>query len=90
MSDSDSVETLYRESIKEIQEALSDVEDEASTDASGITDHLQDFDPHKIDSLLDDASKLADHYTPSLPPPQNRTNVPFEEYFQELMWTRKS
>ena len=31
-----------------------------STDASGITDHLEDFDPHKIDSLLDDASKLAD------------------------------
>ena len=81
VSDSDSVETLYRESIKEIQVALTEAEGLNSTDSSGINDHLQDFDPHKIDSLLDDANKLADLYTPSLPPPTSRTNIPFEEYF---------
>ena len=83
LSDSDSVETLYRESIKEIREALSEVEDVASSDgdASGITDHLTDFDPQKIDSILDDANALADFYTPSLPSPKNRRQVPFEEYF---------
>lgn len=80
-SDNDSVETLYRESVKEIQEALSEAEEIASSDASGITDHLPDFDPQKIDSLLDDASKLADLYTPSLAPPKNRAEIPFEEYF---------
>ena len=79
-SSSDSVETLYRESVKEIREALTDAENENST---GITDHLPDFDPHKIDSLIDDSQKLADLHTPSLPPPAktNSVNVPFEEYF---------
>lgn len=81
VSDSDSAETLYRESIQEIRDALIEAEDLASSDASGMKDHLQDFDPHKIDSLLDDANKLADLYTPSLPPPNNRDIVAFEEYF---------
>lgn len=81
LSESDSAETLYRESIQEIRDALIEAEDLASSDASGMNDHLQDFDPHKIDSLLDDANKLADLYTPSLPPPNNRNIVAFEEYF---------
>lgn len=84
VSDSDSVETLYRESIKEIQNALNEAEDLNSSDTSGINDHLRDFDPHKIDSLLEDANKLADFYTPSLPPPKNRIEIPFEEYFPSV------
>lgn len=75
----DSVETLYRESVKEIRNALS--EDGDSDVISGINDHLPDFDPHKIDSLLDDATKLAEFYTESLPDPTNRAQIPFEEYF---------
>lgn len=82
--DSDSVETLYRESIKEIRDALTETEDLASNDANMISDHLQDFDPHKIDTLLDDANKLADYYTPSLPPPEKRADIPFEDYFPAM------
>ena len=80
--ENDSVETLYRESIKEIRNALSEAEDlSTSEDASAIADHLPDFDPHKIDTILDDANALADFYTPSLPPPKNCIDIPFEEYF---------
>ena len=79
--DTDSTETLYLNSVKEIREALSEAEDRASSDFSGIKDHLPDFDPHRIDSLLEDANKLADLHTPSLPPPTNRLEIPFEEYF---------
>lgn len=81
LSESDGVETLYRESIKEIREALSEAEDLSSSDVSGIADHLPDFDPQKIDTLLDDANALADFYTPSLASPTNRAQIPFEEYF---------
>lgn len=76
--ENDSVETLYRESVQEIREALSE-----TAGSDGITDHLPDFDPHKIDTLLDDANKLAEFYTESLPEPTNRAQVPFEEYFAE-------
>lgn len=84
VSNSDSVETLYRESIKEIRDALSEAEDLSSSDATGIADHLPDFDPQKIDTILDDANALADFYTPSLPAPKNRLQVPFEEYFPTI------
>lgn len=77
--DADSVETLYRESIKEIRNALDETEE-----AGGITDHLPDFDPQKIDALLEDSNKLAELHTPSLPPPQNRADIPFEEYFPPM------
>lgn len=79
--ENDSVETLYRESIKEIRNALTEAEDLSKSDLTGIADHLPDFDPHKIDTILDDANALADYYTPSLPPPKNRADIPFEEYF---------
>lgn len=80
--ENDSVETLYRESIKEIRNALSEAEDlSTSEDTSEIANHLPDFDPHKIDTILDDANALADFYTPSLQPPKNSANVPFEDYF---------
>jgi ankyrin repeat domain-containing protein 13 len=79
--ESDSVETLYRESIKEIRDALTEAEDLSRSDVTGIADHLPDFDPHKIDTIIDDATALADYYTPSLPPPKNRADIPFEEYF---------
>lgn len=84
VSDSDSVETLYRESIKEIRDALSEAEDLSTSDATGIADHLPDFDPQKIDTILDDANALADFYTPSLPAPKNRLQVSFEEYFPTI------
>lgn len=85
-SENDSVETLYLDSIKEIKEALGSSGIEASAakedDPTGaIEDHLPDFDPHKIDGLLQDASQLADCFTASLPSPKNRIVVPFEEYF---------
>lgn len=79
--ESDSVETLYRESIKEIRDALTEAEDLSRSDVTGIADHLPDFDPHKIDTIIDDATALADYYTPSLPPPKNCADIPFEEYF---------
>ena len=79
-SEYDSVETLYKESMKEIEEALQ-VEEEELIESKGIQDHLPDFNPHKIDSLLEDADKLADLFIPSLPEPTNRAQIPFEEYF---------
>lgn len=76
-----SAETLYKESLKEIQEALTHVDVGQSAQAEEITQHIADFDPHQIDSLLDENKKLAYHFTPSLAPPSNRAQVPFEEYF---------
>ena len=74
-SRSDSTETLYKESIEEIKQTLG-----SGADAE-MTNHLADFDPEQIDSLLDDAQKLAELHTPSLAPPADRKQVPFEEYF---------
>ncbi len=75
IEENDSTETLYKESIEEIKEALG-----SGADAE-MNNHLADFDPHQIDSLLDDSQKLAQIHTPSLAPPANRKQVPFEEYF---------
>lgn len=76
-----SAETLYKESLKEIQEALTHVDVGQIAQANEINQHIADFDPHQIDSLLDENKKLAYHFTPSLAPPNNRDQIPFEEYF---------
>ena len=82
-SRAEGAKTVYKDAIREIRDALSTAEEQVvQDDVVGIKEHLDDFDPNRIDSLLNDANQLAYIHTPSLARPHpNGPPVSFEAFF---------